>query len=1113
MNLYTSNSLNFLAERLGHLLFEKKKDPLVQETIIVQSIGMQRWISLKLAQQFGVLLNCNFPFPQKFAEDVFSAVIPEYQLSSLYEPQSLVWTIMRLLQHCINEKPFQHIKQYLTVSDVISYIRLFQLSQRLAYMYDEYIVYYCNDIVQWENKNNADEWQIMLWKYIYHAISIDPHDCHKAHLLNYFLEALKNNNTKKAMKAALPERIFLFGITALPEYYIMLFKALSSFIDVYIFQLNPSKEYWFDIRSEQSITRIKKKLLAKKQMVDDFHFETGNPLLASSGTLGREYIGLLLDYDAAENINDETQYQIGNNDTLLGHIQSDICCLINRGKDSNAAKIPIKSNDDSITIHSCHSPLREVEVLRDYIYNILNNENIVPNDIVVMAPDIDKYSPFIAAVFDEVMLKKEGLPLLPYTIADQSFKTASRYISAFVDLLDALTGRMEADIVMELLDYDEIATVFAISKQDVAVYQDWVSRVNVRWGKDAKHREQFIQKESKAFTWQYAMERFLMGYAVPENTGIIDDIVPFDCVEGTAAQRLGNFIMFLKTLFSFHTIAGQKHSISEWAARLEQLMSSLLVNNDTVSNDIVFVQSLLQQLVATSATLQITDEIDFIVIKDWINTYLAGQRVSTNFLRKGITFCQLLPMRSIPFQVVCLLGMNDGQFPRIDERLSFDILKNKEKQPRCVRSKRNDDRYLFLESMLSAQKKLFISYEGQSPVDLSLKQPSLVVAELMDYIEQGFQCSDTAQSISNFILTKHHLHRFHNNYFNNDSKKYSYSKLSYHESKAWYGSKHRYHLLVQTPVAVDQMPFHITMDDFISFFKNPARYFIKNVLGISLAENVNDIASDEPFSINGLEHYQLTNELCQRLINGGDSYGYKVLLKKQGKLPDGDLGDIIFEDAQSQVMDFVAKVKSKITCDAEQHELHYTSNNNLVITGNPYLYANQQIYYRYATIKPDDRLHALLWHLFVCATQSDECNDKFTTLLIGKDNDKNKYKELTYQHLLKEKSINDLEQLVSIFLQGQSTILPFFPKTSYVYYNAVTDGTSSKSKNALYKARDAFYGDNGYESIDYDNPYIKRAFYKVDIFDDETLSNDFDHLSQTIFGIVKDYESEEKELQ
>jgi exonuclease V gamma subunit len=155
----------------------------------------------------------------------------------------------------------------------------------------------------------------------------------------------------------------------------------------------------------------------------------------------------------------------------------------------------------------------------------------------------------------------------------------------------------------------------------------------------------------------------------------------------------------------------------------------------------------------------------------------------------------------------------------------------------------------------------------------------------------------------------------------------------------------------------------------------------------------------------------------------------------------------------------------------------------------------------------------LLWHLFVCATQSDECNDKFTTLLIGKDNDKNKYKELTYQHLLKEKSINDLEQLVSIFLQGQSTILPFFPKTSYVYYNAVTDGTSSKSKNALYKARDAFYGDNGYESIDYDNPYIKRAFYKVDIFDDETLSNDFDHLSQTIFGIVKDYESEEKELQ
>jgi len=156
-------------------------------------------------------------------------------------------------------------------------------------------------------------------------------------------------------------------------------------------------------------------------------------------------------------------------------------------------------------------------------------------------------------------------------------------------------------------------------------------------------------------------------------------------------------------------------------------------------------------------------------------------------------------------------------------------------------------------------------------------------------------------------------------------------------------------------------------------------------------------------------------------------------------------------------------------------------------------------------------LHALLWHLFVCATQSDECNDTVTTILIGRDKDK--YKEFTYQHILKEKSINYLEQLVSIFMQGQSTILPFFPKTSYEYYNSTTDGKNSKSRNAIYKAHDAFYGDNGYESIDYDDPYIKRAFYKVDIFDDEKLYNDFDYLSQTIFGIVKDYESEEKESQ
>ncbi len=1091
IKLYASNNLEYLVAQLGNQLFKPKHNILSPHTIIVQSLGMQRWISLQLAKQYGVFLNCRFPFPENFAEEIYAAAIPDYQLSPLYTHKALVWLIASLLPKCIDEKPFEEVKQYLVVDGTISQMRLYQLAQKLAFLYDEYIVYFYKDILEWDKKR-SDLWQVLLWRYIKNAIAVDTKICHKAQLLEYTIKAVKDPKNAKALKEKLTDEIFVFGITALPEYYIKLLDAISTIVSVHIFQLNPSKEYWFDVSPEKTILRIKQKI-KKKNIDTDLHFDVGNPLLASLGKVGQEYISMLLDYNVEEDINNKTHYTFDVHNTLLGHIQSDICHCIERGK-GEYAKLAIQPDDRSISIHSCHSPLREVEVLRDYIIDILNSTTIVPNDIVVMAPDIDVYVPFIKAVFDEQVLQKEGLPALPYSIADQSYRNTSRFISAFSDLLEVMTGRLEADKICELLDYDEIALRFGIEKHNVIAFHQWVESLNVKWGKDANHRTHYTHTESDAFTWRYAINRLLMGYAVPQTAGLVDGVIPFDSVEGSGARVLGCCINFLETLLYFFDEAQKPKSLAAWIEYFENLMPAML-DVGSHPQDYENIQSLFSSLGAIVTDITLNEDMEFMVVKSWVENFLSEQRASSNFLSKGITFCQLLPMRSIPFKVVCLLGMNDGQFPRLDENISFDILRYeiyKDKLPPCIRSRRNDDRYLFLESIISAKEFLFISYQGQSPIDLSIKEPSIVVNELLEYIQRGFYVQDQTQSIRDFLVVTHHLYHFHPLYFQGHRNYFSYSKMWYDESRALTGKKRDYRPFVLQPIETKKHNSVITMDEFIEFFNNPARYFITKILGIYLRDSVIDIDSDELLGMGrGLDEYLLNNEIitwriANRDINDNDIQQFAYIKKKEGSIPDGILGDVIIKKANDEVAFFVDTVKRY--CQGEKYieELVYTSVNNIALYGAPELYNSTQVFYRYAELKPKDSLKAFLWHIFACAT----VESGVTTFVIARD------KDIQYKNISAEDAKKYLEKCMDVFIEGNTRIIPFFPRISHKYYESMKN---KGSKYIMYQLEDTFYNDNNSE---YSDPYIKRAFYKVNIFNNEVLFEEFASLAHIIFDMI-----------
>jgi exodeoxyribonuclease V gamma subunit len=159
------------------------------------------------------------------------------------------------------------------------------------------------------------------------------------------------------------------------------------------------------------------------------------------------------------------------------------------------------------------------------------------------------------------------------------------------------------------------------------------------------------------------------------------------------------------------------------------------------------------------------------VVKSCLENLLEHVNFGHGFISSGVTFCAMLPMRSIPFKVVCLVGMNMDAFPRESKILGFDLMA---KNPRIGdRSRRNDDKYLFLEALISARNKLYISYVGQSIRDNTRISPSVLVSELIDYIKEGFGLSEDE------IVTFHRLQAFSSEYFNTDSKLFSYSNENF----------------------------------------------------------------------------------------------------------------------------------------------------------------------------------------------------------------------------------------------------------------------------------------------------------------------------------------------
>lgn len=1069
MKTYASNHLENLAVRLAKEIEEHTlPDPFAPETIVVQSRGMARWLSLEVASISGICMNFEFPFPRAFIGRTLRGFFPEMAPEEEFSAEVMAWKIYRLLPSLASRTEFAPVKNYLEEDDGL---KAFQLSERIAGLFDQYLVYRPEMLVGWEQNREEKEWQATLWRTLVGE--------NKPFHLASVADSLSERMAAAPARGILPERVSIFGISSMPPLYLRVFLELSRHCVVNLFSLHPSQEYYGHDLPPKLKAKVVARMGSRGSKISEDDFPSGNALLASLGKLNRDSIEVRLEFDERMgSVIDEQpdEFIEPKDESMLHTVQGDILRARNRGERDNPATEA--AADRSIQIHACHSPMREIEVLYDQMLGLFEQEpSLKPRDIVVMTPDIEKYAPFIEAVFS---YPENGRRYIPFSVADRRPRSLSPTIETFLSVLSLPGSRCTASEIFSLLDRSAIRRRFAFTDEDMVLIRQWIAETGIRWGIDAEHRTRFDLPALDANTWRAGLKRLFLGYAMAGgNRTMFEGIMPHDEVEGSGTEVLGRFASVLDALFDMVTALPKARPLADWPAALGDVIDQLFLGETQEEvADLRLIRTALDQLHWSAELAGSDQEVEFRVVRYHLGQLLDRGEQRGGFLTGGVTFCALQPMRSIPARVICLVGMGDQAFPRQVQAAGFDLMAC---EPRCGdRSVRDDDRYIFLEALISAREKFYCSYVGRSLVDNAEIPPSVLLSELLDYLDKAFLFPG-GKTARDFVVTEHRLHAFSPQYFSGiDARLFSYSEANAAASRNLRGS----HSDSTAPAFFAKSlsepgdeARRVELSSLLEFFANPAKHFLRRRLGLRLEDEDDTLEDSEPFELDTLAQYHLKQELVAQGLERQTAG--KSEFAARGVLPLGEIGVARFQALNGDAVEFKKAVES---------ELHGEK------SGEPFLvdlridpfslsgkiesiYGGRIVQFRCASLKPKDRLRAWITHLARCAADPEKAAK---IALIGTDE--------TVRFLPVENASTLLVKLLGIYWDGLSRGLPFFPASALAYADAELYPAPRARSTPLDKARGEWNGSEWTGSGEKRDQYYAFCFADRDPLD-ETFTN------------------------
>ncbi|MEY4763096.1 MAG: hypothetical protein RLZZ200_2952 [Pseudomonadota bacterium] len=887
------NRLEDLRDLVIDVIRQRPLAPLEREVFLVQSNGMKHWLQQALADDraFGICAATDIDLPSTFLWRAYRAVLGRGAVPTqlVFDKAALTWRLLRLLPACVadNETLYAPLAHYLHGDD--DGRRKWQLAQQVADVFDGYQQYRADWLEAWERGDDSaapaeHRWQPALWRALRSDVGPRHENTSRAAVHGAFIKALEAHADSRP--AGLPRRLFVFGISALPMQQVEALAQLGRVCQVIVAVQNPCRHYWGDIVEGRDLL---KQLARHRQTPRNdlpLHAEAP-PLLASLGKQGRDYLHLLDGFDQTP----DKPHQLARVDwftdpgqaTRLARLQAAILNL--EPLPSEPEDIPL---DESIRFVQAHSAQREVEVLHDHLLALLDQDkDLKPSDIMVMVPDMTEFVSHIQAVFGR--FDKDHARHLPYSVADTSPREQP-LVQALERLLHLPESRVAITDWLSLFEVAAIRKRFGLQESDIESLRDALEQAIVRWGLDGAHRaSQGLPQGLPGLaqnTWAAGLERLLLGYAIPGEAPW-QDVLPVAGMTGLAAQRIGGLAVWIDAMRCTLDALREPKAPGDWVRQLNALLDRFFdtKGDDEAERLLQRLREQLQQWQTLCDTGGFETEVPLLVVREHWLAAVEGTSLQQRFFGGGVQFATLMPMRSIPFKLVCLLGMNDGAYPRPGTPRDFDLMVSghtAETRPRPGdRSRRDDDRYLFLEALLSARERLYISWMGHRVTDNAELAPSVVIGQLRDELARRFKLPD--------VPVLQPLQPFSRQYFESapDGQPAFRTYDTDWQPRAADDLPVR---IAGTGSAAVALPDAISLEDLRRFVKQPVETFWRSRLNVRLDEPDEALDEDEPFELDALEEHQAKSDFIRDWMTAGEEDA-RERLRLSGRLPLGAAGE------------------------------------------------------------------------------------------------------------------------------------------------------------------------------------------------------------------------------
>ena len=1038
LHLHTAERTDALADGLAELLVTPLPDPFAREVVVVPARGVERWLTQRLSHRLGVgarggdgvCAGIDFVTPHSLV-----SMLLDRDAEDPWSPDRLAWPLLAVIDECLDEPGFGDLSRHLGHGDPADErsARRYAVARRIAGLFSSYAVQRPQLVREWRAGQDTDgaggqldddlRWQAELWRRLVERVEAPAPDLRHAETL----ERLRDGATVIDHGLDLPGRLSLFGHTRLPVTEVELLRALGEHRDVHLWLPQPSPVLW----SALGPTAVEGPV---PRADDDSADLVHHPLLASLGRDSRELRRALGDLDA-----EQAPAGLADPTTLLGWLQADL--RANRTPDAATQAQRVRAPRDlSLQVHACHGTARQVDVLREVLVGLLQDDpTLEPRDILVMCPDIETYAPLISAGFGlaDVAHEDVGHPAhrLRVRLADRSPGATNPLLGVAAELVELAAGRMTATSVLDLAATEPVRARFGFTDDHLERMARWVDQAAIRWGYDRDHRGAF-GLDLDANTWATGLQRVLLGAAMSgDGHRVVRTTLPLDDVGDGHLELVGSFVEMVDRLHTFVRAAADATSVADWTSALGQAVHGLTASGP---DDAWRVAQFDRELARISAGVGDHEtRLRHADVRALLRHRLRGRPTRSNFRTGTLTVCTMVPMRSVPHRVVCLVGLDDGVFPRLESVDGDDVLARRPLTGE--RDIRSEDRQLLLDAIGAATETLVITYAGRGEHTNDDKPPAVPLGELLDAIDRT-----SSAPVRDQVVVQHPLQPFDEANLTSAAlvtavdRPFSFDRTALAGAKAARAPQPASRSLVPGPLPAPEATEEVSLGDLQEFFAHPVRSFLRQRLRVTTPYDVDETKDAVPITLDGLEKWQVGDRLVHDVLAGGDPQAAMLAEQLRGLLPPEDLGAAMLTDIVTRVRPLVeaatplrAGVRRTLDVDIDLGDRRLTGT-----VGN--VFGNNLVAVSYSSLGAKHRLAAWLDALALAAGHPDE---NWTAHTIGRWGRSGR--RALISPMPDDEARAHLRDLVAVMERGQCEPLPLPIKTSLAFAEEFAIGAQS----------------------------------------------------------------------